>query len=185
MNTTGVLGRELECAHELVAGQRIEIAASPSQTILGFTTGSQHHTLRTLDMLYAPCQGYLKDSRTADLPAQHCGVGRSDQASVATIAARRTSSADLHRGHDSPVRWGDNEGNAEETIACEFDREPLTITFNPRYLLEGLTATHAESVEIALNGPIRAATLRTAHHKPDEQRRDGLTYVLMPVRPPG
>ncbi|MFJ9369567.1 DNA polymerase III subunit beta [Nocardia sp. NPDC101769] len=180
-----VPARALAETSKALSGPRIEIAASPSQTILGLTTGSQHHTLRTLDMPYAPYQGYLKDNRTATAQLNSAVLVEAIKR-VSLLSSRGTqvqltftaATARLSAG-------GDNEGNAEETITCEFDGEPLTVAFNPRYLIEGLTATHAESVEIALNGPTRAANLRAANHDPEEQTRRSLTYVLMPVRLPG
>ncbi|MFE3187537.1 DNA polymerase III subunit beta [Nocardia sp. NPDC059240] len=164
-----------------LSGPHIDIAACPNRTILGLSTVGQHHTLRTLDLPYAPYQRYLEDRRTATARL----------ASAALAEAIKRVSLLSPRGHQIELTFtptkarlsagGGNEGNAEETIPAEFDGDPVTVAFNPRYLLEGLTATHTEYVEIALNGPTRAATLRAAG---SEEHHD-LRYVLMPVRLPG
>ena len=39
---------------------------------------------------------------------------------------------------------GDDVGSAEEELPCELDGEPLTIAFNPGYLLDALGALHTE-----------------------------------------
>ncbi|WP_051407371.1 DNA polymerase III subunit beta [Nocardia sp. CNY236] len=180
-----VPARALAETSKALAGPRIEIAAGPSRTILGLTTGAQHHTLRTLDMPYAPYHSYLEDNRTSTARLDSAALVEAIKR-VSLLSSRGTQVRLTFTAATTRLSAGsDTEGKAEETIACEFDGEPLTVAFNPRYLLEGLAAIHAESVEIALNGPTRAARLRTAHHRPDEQLRDGLSYVLMPVRLPG
>ena len=41
---------------------------------------------------------------------------------------------------------GDDAGRAEESLAAEFQGEPLIIAFNPGYLLDGLGSLHSEKV---------------------------------------
>ncbi|MFR9749776.1 DNA polymerase III subunit beta [Nocardia sp. 004] len=179
-----VPARALAETSKTLAGPRIEIASVPGQTILGLATDDQHHTMRTLDMPYAPYQRYLETTHTASARIRSAplidAIKRVSLLSLRGTQVRLTFAATTAR----LSAGGDNEGSAEESIGCEFDGEPLTIAFNPRYLLEGLTAAHAEIVEIALNGPTRAAILRAADREPDVERHEGLIYVLMPVRLP-
>ncbi|MGV9408774.1 DNA polymerase III subunit beta [Nocardia sp. NPDC003693] len=163
-----------------LSGSRIDIAGGAGRSILGLATGGRSHTVRTLDLPYAPYRSYLEDKRTA--------TARLDAAALVE-AIKRVS---LLSPHGAQVQLsltaaaaklaagGDNAGEAEETLGCEFDGEPLAVAFNPRYLLDGLTALRAGTVEIALNGPTRAAHFRAA--RPDSETGHGLTYVLMPVR---
>ncbi|WP_242676591.1 DNA polymerase III subunit beta [Rhodococcus sp. ABRD24] len=76
----------------------------------------------------------------------------------------------------------DGEGRGEETLACEFEGEPLTIAFSPRYLMDGLGAARATKIEIVMNGSIRAATLRPVDDSGDADLASGRRlYVLMPL----
>ncbi len=179
-----VPARALAETSKALSGPRIEISGGPGQTVLGLTTGDQRHTMRTLDMPYAPYQRYLESTHTAtaliNTAALVDAIKRVSLLSPRSAQVQltfATASARLSAG-------GGNEGSAKEIIGCEFDGEPLTIAFNPRYLLEGLAAARAEVVEIAMNGPTGAATVRAADRESDGERRDGLIYVLMPVRLP-
>ncbi|MEV0947558.1 DNA polymerase III subunit beta [Rhodococcus sp. NPDC049939] len=183
-NSMLVPARALAEASKTLTGPRIEIASDPGQKILGLATEDQHHTMRTLDMPYAPYQRYLETTHTASARIRSAplidAIKRVSLLSPRGTQVRLTFAATTAR----LSAGGDNSGSAEESIGCEFDGEPLTIAFNPRYLLEGLTAAHAEVVEISLNGPTRAAILRAAEREPHGERREGLIYVLMPVRLP-
>lgn len=180
-----VPARALAETSKALTGPRIEIASGPGQTILGLTTDGQRHTMRTLDMPYAPYQRYLETPHTASARIRSAllidAIKRvsllSPQGAKVELAFAATT-VRLSAG-------GDNEGSAEESIGCEFEGDPLTIAFNPRYLLDGLAVARSEIVEITLNGPTRAAVLRAADREPDGERREGLIYVLMPVRLPG
>ena len=46
---------------------------------------------------------------------------------------------------------GDDEGSAEEELAVEFTGEPVTIAFNPGYLLDGLGALHTDEVALVVH----------------------------------
>lgn len=180
-----VPARALAETSKTLPGPQLEIAGGPGETVLGLSSGGRRHTMRTLDLPYAPYQRYLE--------AAHTATARID--SVALANAIKRVSLLSPRGTQVQLTFtsiavrlsagGDSEGSAEETVACEFDGAPLTIAFNPRYLLDGLTAAHCKAVEIALNGPTGAAVLRATDRAPDAPRRDGLIYVLMPVRLPG
>lgn len=73
----------------------------------------------------------------------------------------------------------DSNGRAEESLTCHTIGDPGPIAFNPRYLLDGLGSVHADTVTITMNGPTKAATIRSANAD-----ITGLRYIVMPVRPP-
>ncbi|MEV0688458.1 DNA polymerase III subunit beta [Nocardia sp. NPDC050378] len=180
-----VPARALAETSKVLTGPRIEIASGPGQTILGLMTVDQHHTMRTLDMPYAPYQRYLEAAHTASARIRSASL--IDAIKRVSLLSPRGTRVELTFAATT-VRLsagGDNEGSAEENIDCEFDGDPLTIAFSPRYLLDGLTVSHSETIEITLNGPTKAAVLRAADREPDGERREGLIYVLMPVRLPG
>ena len=74
-----------------------------------------------------------------------------------------------------------------------FVGEPLTIAFNPGYLLDGLGSIHSARVAFGFTQPSRPAVLRPAPEALPEPGADGAiapvesdhTYLLMPVRLPG
>ncbi|MDV3205890.1 MAG: DNA polymerase III subunit beta [Rhodococcus ruber] len=88
---------------------------------------------------------------------------------------------------------GDDAGRAEESLAAEFQGEPLIIAFNPGYLLDGLGSLHSEKVSFGFTTPSRPAVLRPALDEAPEPDASGTfaapdsdyTYLLMPVRLPG
>ncbi|MFA5787142.1 MAG: DNA polymerase III subunit beta [Actinomycetota bacterium] len=89
--------------------------------------------------------------------------------------------------HNSPVRMSFSPGKLElraETpdlgeaataLPATYDGEPITIAFNPAYLLDGIGACAGDEVEFGLREPGKAALLRD---HPDT----GFLYLLMPVR---
>jgi DNA polymerase-3 subunit beta len=79
---------------------------------------------------------------------------------------------------------GDDAGYAE-TVGARLDGGPLSIAFNPRYLLDALgavAATGADMVRIAMTGPAKPALIT-----PDSAAEGAVTcrHVLMPVRGTG
>ena len=88
---------------------------------------------------------------------------------------------------------GDEAGKAEESLEVNFHGEPLTIAFNPGYLLDGLSAIGSPSVDFGFTTPSRPAVLRPSSGEEPVADESGafvapdsvFTYLLMPVRLPG
>jgi DNA polymerase III subunit beta len=88
---------------------------------------------------------------------------------------------------------GDDAGKAEERLEAGVYGEPLTIAFNPGYLVDGLTALHTERVSFGFTTPSRPAVLQSAEEAEPTRDESGsfpapdrdYTYLLMPVRLPG
>lgn len=179
-----VPARALAEATKALPGGRIEIATGATQSILGLRSSGHRHTMRLLDTPYAPYQRYLTDDHTAsariDASALTDAIKRVSLLSPRGTQIRMTFTASTVR----LTAGDDNEGHAEETLDCQFDGDPLTIAFIPRYLLDGLTSTHASTIEIALNGPTRAAILRTADQDADSPTHHRHWHILMPLRLP-
>ena len=55
---------------------------------------------------------------------------------------------------------GDEVGSAEEELPCELDGSPLTIAFNPGYLLDALGALHTARAQLTFTTPNRPALMR-------------------------
>ena len=85
-----------------------------------------------------------------------------------------------------------SEGQAEERFDVEFDGEPLTIGFNPTFLLDGLAAVRTQAGAHGLHQPAQARRVLSVEEpatgdgqsKPAE-RPGSYRYLIMPVRLPG
>lgn len=174
-----VAARTLAGAAKAFTGTEIGIAAGSVHTVLGLRTTDQHCTLALLDLEFVPYQRYLENigttTATIDTSAFINAVKR-----VSLLSPRGNQI--LLTFTDSAVRLragADSNGRAEESLTCQTTGDPGPIAFNPRYLLDGLGAIHADTVTITMNGPTKAATIRSA-----DSDSAGLRYIVMPVRPP-
>lgn len=85
----------------------------------------------------------------------------------------------------------DGVGGIREDIPLHFAGDPLDMWLNPKYLLEGLNATHAATVAIGLTGPKRPLTLAAydgavarGELGPFSALENEFRYLLMPAQPP-
>jgi DNA polymerase-3 subunit beta len=73
----------------------------------------------------------------------------------------------------------------------EFDGEPLTIGFNPTFLLDGLAAVHTERARMDFTSPLKPAVLSGVDEPAADddgrpaERSGSYRYLIMPVRLPG
>jgi DNA polymerase III subunit beta len=87
----------------------------------------------------------------------------------------------------------DDEGQAEERCDVEFDGDPLTIGFNPTFLLDGLAAVHTDRARMDFTTALKPAVLSgVAEPSSDDadsgrpaERGGSYRYLIMPVRLPG
>lgn len=66
-------------------------------------------------------------------------------------------------------------GEAKEALMVQAEGEEVEIAFNASFLVDGLTASGAESVSLEITSPLKPGVLRSVG---DEE----YTYILMPVR---
>ncbi len=83
----------------------------------------------------------------------------------------------LHLETDRVEIRGDLQdvGRGSVSVAAKYAGEPLTIAFNPAYLLDGTSSVDDEQVILEVRDGLRPALLHGADPK-------GFTYLLMPVR---
>ncbi|WP_373140521.1 DNA polymerase III subunit beta [Mycobacterium marinum] len=164
--------------------------------LLGISGAGKRSTTRLLDAEFPKFRQLL--------PAEHTAVASADVAElteaiklVALVADRgaqvRMEFAD---GMLRLSAGADDVGRAEEDIAVEFAGQPLTIAFNPNYLIDGLASLHSERVSFGFTTPGKPALLRSASAEdrivsgPGDQGPfaavpTDYVYLLMPVRLPG
>ncbi len=66
-------------------------------------------------------------------------------------------------------------GTARESLDGTYSGSPLTVAFNPQFLLEGAEAAPSEDIKLATIDELKPAVLRV-------DGSDGFLYLLMPVR---
>ena len=68
--------------------------------------------------------------------------------------------------------------SGKEHVDCEYEGEPLTVSYNAKYLIEVLQHIKTKKVKIYLSTPLSAAII-----KPNSQEEgENLTALLMPLR---
>ena len=175
---------------DLSLGAGAEVGADG---ILGVLVSGQRTTTRLLDAEFPKVRQLL--------PAQHTSIAVVDVDSLVQAIKRVALVADrgvqvrmaFSEGELALSAGGDDAAQANETLPVDFVGEPLTIAFNPGYLLDGLGSVHASRVAFGFTLPSRPAVLRPAPEELPEAAADGSiapiesdhTYLLMPVRLPG
>lgn len=161
--------------------------------LLGIVNGGRRTTTRLLDAEFPKFRQLL--------PKEHTSIATLEVATL--IEAIKRVALVAERGAQVRLEFspeglqlsagGDDAGRAEEWLSAEFRGEPLTIAFNPGYLIDGLAALHSDRVTFGFTTPSRPAVLLPARDEEPEPLDTGAypalesayTYLLMPVRLPG
>jgi DNA polymerase-3 subunit beta len=161
--------------------------------IMGVLVSGQRTTTRLLDAEFPKVRQLLPTQHTSMAVVQVDALVQAIKR-VALVADRgvqvRMSFSD---GELALSAGGDDAAQASETLPVDFLGEPLTIAFNPGYLLDGLGSMHSARVAFGFTQASRPAVLRPAPEELPSPDADGAiapvdsnhTYLLMPVRLPG
>lgn len=194
-----------EVAKSLAGAGTVEIALSAGDGMLGLTGGGRRATTRLLDAEFPRFRQLI--------PTEHTTAAEIEVALLVeaikrvALVADRVAQIRLELGEDGLrlVAGGDDVGSAEEELLCILDGAPLTIAFNPSYLLDALGALHSERTRLTFTTPNRPALVRAVTPPADDDAdvtdgdaTDGDTgaasadtppagylHLLMPVRLPG
>ncbi|MEV0367016.1 DNA polymerase III subunit beta [Nocardia fusca] len=162
--------------------------------LLGIVNGGRRTTTRLLDAEFPKFRQLL--------PKEHTSIATLEVASlteaikrVALVAERGAQVRLEFSGEGLLLSAGGDDagGRAEEWLTADFRGEPLTIAFNPGYLIDGLSALRSERVTFGFTTPSRPAVLLPAREEEPEPLDSGAypalesdyIYLLMPVRLPG
>ncbi|AWH94172.1 DNA polymerase III subunit beta [Dietzia psychralcaliphila] len=175
---------------DLSLGAGAEVGADG---IMGVLVSGQRTTTRLLDAEFPKVRQLL--------PTQHTSMALVQVDSLVQAIKRVALVADrgvqvrmtFSEGELALSAGGDDAAQASETLPVEFLGEPLTIAFNPGYLLDGLGSMHSARVAFGFTQASRPAVLRPAPETLPSADADGAiapvdsnhTYLLMPVRLPG
>lgn len=73
-------------------------------------------------------------------------------------------------------------GQAQESLPVELEGEPMTIAFNPRFLIDGLDAVGGEQVTLEFRDELKPAIIRPPAAEQGDDEPEDFLYLLMPVR---
>lgn len=161
--------------------------------LLGIAGDGKRSTTRLLDVEFPKFRQLL--------PVEHTAVATMSVSELTEAIKRVALVAD--RGAQVRMEFrddvlqlaagADDVGRAEEDLSVSFAGDPLTIAFNPTYLIDGLAALHSERVSLCFTTANKPAVLRPALEEDTQIQGPGpysavptdYTYLLMPVRLPG
>jgi DNA polymerase-3 subunit beta len=185
-----------DAARTLTSGPEIVLSLSSGgsgEGILGLSGKDRQTTTRLLDAEFVKYRAIMPSESTSSalLPVS---LFTDAAKRVALVADRGTPLRCEFTPGQVTLRAGgtDEEGQAEERCDVEFDGDPLTIGFNPTFLLDGLAAVHTERARMAFTTPLKPAVL-SGFEEPSQDGSDGrpaertgsYRYLIMPVRLPG
>jgi DNA polymerase III subunit beta len=186
-----------DAAKTLTSGPEIVLSLSSGSSgegILGLSGKDRQTTTRLLDAEFVKYRAIMPSESNAHalLPV---GLFTDAAKRVALVAERGTPLRCEFTPGQVTLRAGgtDEEGQAEERFDVEFDGEPLTIGFNPTFLLDGLAAVHTERARMDFVSPLKPAVLSGVEEPAADdgqpagpaERTGSYRYLIMPVRLPG
>jgi DNA polymerase III subunit beta len=183
-----------DVAKTLAGAGPVQIALSAGDGMLGITGGGRRATTRLLDAEFPRFRQLI--------PADHTTAAVVEVAVLVEAIKRvalvtdRVAQVRMEFGEEGLrlAAGGDDVGSAEEELPCELDGAPLTIAFNPSYLLDALGALHTAKAQLTFTTPNRPALVRPVPAPPAGSDEDGAgagepvpgyLHLLMPVRLPG
>ena len=185
-----------DAARTLTSGPEITVSLSSGgsgEGILGLSGKDRQTTTRLLDAEFVKYRAIMpsESAANATLPvAQFTDAAKR----VALVAERGTPLRCEFTPGQVTLRAGgsDDEGQAEERCDVDFDGDPLTIGFNPTFLLDGLAAVHTSRARMDFTSPLKPAVLSGVEEPATDdggdrpaERPGSYRYLIMPVRLPG
>jgi DNA polymerase-3 subunit beta len=183
-----------EAAKTLTSGPEIIVSLSSGSSgegILGLSGKDRQTTTRLLDAEFVKYRAIMpsESASSATLPV---GLFTDAAKRVALVAERGTPLRCEFTPGQVTLRAGgtDDEGQAEERCDVDFDGDPLTIGFNPTFLLDGLAAVHTDRARMDFTSPLKPAVLSGVDEPAGGDdapapRPGSYRYLIMPVRLPG
>lgn len=176
----GTLLRDV--ARSLDTSQNVVVGFNPdSPTLVGFDNAGKISTAQLIDGEFPSVDRLF----AADYPI-HVVLDKN----ALIDAIRRVS---LVAERNAPIRMSfennqvtlsagsADESQAKETLSVDMDGDPITIAFNPAYLVEGLSAVYEPYVRMKMISPTKAVEFNGQQNQDGEESLD-YRYLLVPVR---
>nr|MDT0662716.1 DNA polymerase III subunit beta [Micromonospora sp. DSM 115978] len=154
---------------------------SAGEGMIGFAAGSRRTTSRLLDGAnYPPVRSLFPSSHNAE--ARVAVSALAEVVKRVSLVAERTTPVLLSFSTDGLVveAGGTEEARASEAMDATFTGEPLTIGFNPQYLLDGLSALGRPTAVLSFVDAFKPAVISPAGD--DNEIIPGYRYLIMPIR---
>jgi DNA polymerase-3 subunit beta len=165
------------------AGSTVELSLASGDGLLGLAGTGRRTTTRLLDADFPKYRQLLPSEQGATAVIDVNPLAEAIKR--VSLVAERGTQVRLEFGEEGlrMSAGGEDEGSAEEEMAVEFTGDPVTIAFNPGYLLDGLGALRSERAELSFTTANRPALIKPIGA--DGSVVPGYLYLLMPVRLPG
>jgi DNA polymerase-3 subunit beta len=165
------------------AGNKVELSLAANDGLLGLSGNGRRTTTRLLDADFPKYRQLLPSEHSAAAVIEVDSLVQAIKR-VSLVAERGTQvRLEFVDGGLRLSAGGDDEGSAEEELPVEYTGEPVTIAFNPTYLLEGVHAVRTSKAHLSFTTPSRPALLKPVDDEGGVA--PGYLYLLMPVRLPG
>jgi DNA polymerase III subunit beta len=171
-----------EAAKSLTAGAEVTLAlaaGTSGEGMFGLAGTTRRTTTRLLDGEFPKYRSLLPDTAAATASVDTSAL--TEAVRRVSLVASRTSPVRLSFSADGLVleAGGLDEAEAAESLPASFEGDPLTIAFNPAYLLDGLGAIDSDEARLSFTAATKPAVLTG---KASEDGACDYRYLLMPVR---
>jgi DNA polymerase-3 subunit beta len=149
--------------------------------MIGLAGGTRRTTSRLLDGAnYPPVRSLFPASHNAE--ARVAVAALVEVVRRVALVAERTTPVLLSFGEDGLVveAGGTEEARASEAMEAAFTGEPLTIGFNPQYLIDGLQNLGAPNALLSFVDAFKPAVISPAAE--NGEIVPGYRYLIMPIR---
>ncbi|HEX5540634.1 MAG TPA: DNA polymerase III subunit beta [Micromonospora sp.] len=149
--------------------------------MIGFAGGTRRTTSRLLDGAnYPPVRSLFPTSHNAEARLNVSALV--EVVRRVALVAERTTPVLLNFSSDGLVveAGGTEEARASEAMDATFTGEPLTIGFNPQYLIDGLQNLGAPTAVLHFVDAFKPAVMLPAGE--DGEILPGYRYLIMPIR---
>jgi len=173
--TLGPLGGEVTLALAQGGGQ------AAGEGMIGFVGGTRRTTSRLLDGAnYPPVRSLFPE--TSNAQARVVVSALTEVVRRVALVAERATPVRLSFSDEGLVveAGGTEDARASEAMDATFTGEPLTIAFNPQYLLDGLAALGAPTAVLSFIDAFKPAVISPAGE--DGEIIPGYRYLIMPIR---
>jgi DNA polymerase-3 subunit beta len=179
--TALVPARTLSETAKSMTGAELTVAldAGEGGGMIGFAAGARRTTSRLLDGEFPKYRALLPSSSTAVVEIETAPLVEALRR--VSLVASRTAPVTLafSEGSVHLQAGGSDEAEAAEDLPASYEGEPMTLAFNPGYLLDGLGVLDSDTARLRFTEPGKPAAL-TGKDDAD----DDYIYVIMPVRLP-
>jgi DNA polymerase-3 subunit beta len=164
-------------------GGEVTIALSrggAGEGMIGFAAGTRRTTSRLLDGELPNVRSLFPDTYAAQARVQVSAL--TEVVRRVALVAERATPVRLTFGDYGVVveAGGTEEARASEAMDATFTGDPMTIAFNPQYLLDGLSAVDSTLAVFRFVDPIKPAVISPGSD--DGEVQPGYRYLIMPIR---